>query len=78
MTPGSISATMADPPGEALSLNKVRFSIQGATIAVRLPLSREAATQPVPPSLSRICRQFPNSAMISTGKPARLNTQAMA
>ena len=35
------------------------------------------STQPVVPSASRTCRQLSNSLMISTGRPARRNTQAV-
>ena len=48
----------------------------GATTAVRLPDSMFCRIQPSSPSLSRMRRQFSNSATISTGRPLRWNTQA--
>ena len=51
------------------------FFSQGATRAVRRPESSECSTQPSAPSESRMRRQISNSATISTGRPARWNTQ---
>ena len=58
----------------------LKFSsfFHGATSAVRRPERSECSTQPSDPSESRTLRQVSNSAVISTGRPARWNTQVVA
>ena len=73
MTPGCSRATTAEPSSAERWSGKVSsFAFdQGATSAVRRPDSRLCRTQPSEPSASRTRRQVSNSAMISTGRPAR-------
>jgi len=53
-----------------------RLLFPGRDEAVRRPDSSECSTQPSTPSESRILRQISNSAVISTGRPARSYTTA--
>ena len=72
ITPGASLATgAASLSGSARKGKGGTSFFHGATSAVRLPDNSEWKTQPSAPSESRMRRQVSNSAVISTGRPAR-------
>ena len=79
MTPGCRRATTSvrSPARSCSGIGATSPLAQGMTRAVRRPDRSECSTQPSVPSASRMRRQVSNSAMISTGSPARWNTQAV-